>query len=157
GTHTIAYSPDNKFIIDSYSRVDMAPATELRQVSDGKLVTELEKGEVDGTWNHATPFIAKGRDGKTGIYGTINFPVNMEAGRKYPVVENSYAGPQGSPGTLAPVAFGGGGGGGLTALGFITVKIDGMGSFGGSKAFHDVCWMNLKDAGFPDRIAWMKA
>ena len=25
------------------------------------------------------------------------------------------------------------------------------------KAFHDVCWKNLGDAGFPDRIAWMKA
>jgi dipeptidyl aminopeptidase/acylaminoacyl peptidase len=32
-----------------------------------------------------------------------------------------------------------------------------MGSFGGNKAFHDVCWHNLKDGGFPDRIAWMKA
>ncbi|MFT3883132.1 MAG: prolyl oligopeptidase family serine peptidase [Gemmatales bacterium] len=26
-----------------------------------------------------------------------------------------------------------------------------------SKAFHDVCWKNLGDAGFPDRIAWIKA
>ena len=26
-----------------------------------------------------------------------------------------------------------------------------------SKKFHDVCWKNLKDGGFPDRIAWMKA
>jgi dipeptidyl aminopeptidase/acylaminoacyl peptidase len=26
-----------------------------------------------------------------------------------------------------------------------------------SKAFHDVCWKNLGDAGFPDRILWHKA
>src|SRR5205814_545047 len=26
-----------------------------------------------------------------------------------------------------------------------------------SKAFHDVCWKNLADAGFPDRILWIKA
>ena len=32
-----------------------------------------------------------------------------------------------------------------------------MGTANRSKAFHDVCWKNLKDAGFPDRIAWIKA
>ena len=32
-----------------------------------------------------------------------------------------------------------------------------MGTNNRSKAFHDVCWKNLKDAGFPDRICWMKA
>ncbi len=37
------------------------------------------------------------------------------------------------------------------------VKIDGMGTSHRSKAFHDVCWKNLGDSGFPDRIAWIKA
>jgi len=32
-----------------------------------------------------------------------------------------------------------------------------MGTSNRSKAFHDVCWKNLKDAGFPDRILWIKA
>ena len=45
----------------------------------------------------------------------------------------------------------------LTDLGFIVVQIDGMGTANRSKAFHDVCWHNLKDAGFPDRILWIKA
>ena len=31
-----------------------------------------------------------------------------------------------------------------------------MGTANRSKEFHDVCWKNLKDAGFPDRIEWMK-
>ena len=39
----------------------------------------------------------------------------------------------------------------------IVVKLDGMGTANRSKAFHDVCWHNLKDAGFPDRILWIKA
>ena len=42
-------------------------------------------------------------------------------------------------------------------LGFLIVKIDGMGTSHRSKAFHDVCWKNLGDSGFPDRIAWIKA
>ena len=45
----------------------------------------------------------------------------------------------------------------MAELGFIVVQIDGMGTANRSKAFHDVCWKNLGDAGFPDRIAWMNA
>ena len=35
GTHAITYSPDYKYIIDSYGSVDQLPQTELRRVSDG--------------------------------------------------------------------------------------------------------------------------
>ncbi len=35
--------------------------------------------------------------------------------------------------------------------------MDGMGTANRSKAFHDVCWHNLDDAGFPDRILWHQA
>ena len=45
----------------------------------------------------------------------------------------------------------------LAELGFIVVQIDGMGTANRSKAFHDVGWKNLGDAGFPDRILWHKA
>ena len=45
----------------------------------------------------------------------------------------------------------------MAELGFIVVQIDGMGTSQRSKAFHDVCWHNLGDGGFPDRIAWIKA
>jgi dipeptidyl aminopeptidase/acylaminoacyl peptidase len=45
----------------------------------------------------------------------------------------------------------------MAELGFIVVQIDGMGTSNRSKAFHDVCWRNLGDSGFPDRILWMKA
>ncbi len=45
----------------------------------------------------------------------------------------------------------------LADLGFIVVQLDGMGTANRSKAFHDVCWHNIADAGFPDRILWMKA
>ena len=42
-------------------------------------------------------------------------------------------------------------------LGFIVVQMDGMGTSNRSKAFHDVAWQNIKDAGFPDRILWHQA
>src|SRR6185503_5085770 len=45
----------------------------------------------------------------------------------------------------------------LNELGFIVVQIDGMGTNNRSKAFHDVAFKNLGDAGFADRILWHKA
>jgi len=44
----------------------------------------------------------------------------------------------------------------MAELGFIVVQMDGMGTSNRSKAFHDVCWKNIGDAGFPDRIRWHK-
>jgi dipeptidyl aminopeptidase/acylaminoacyl peptidase len=156
GTHRIEYSPDRRYILDSYSRVDMAPATELRRVADGKLVCKLEEADISelkaGGWEPPEVFVATGRDGKTDIWGIIARPRRFDPTKKYPVIEKIYAGPQGSfvPksfSTQSPL-------GSLPDLGFIVVQIDGMGTANRSKAFHDVCWHNLKDAGFPDRILW---
>lgn len=156
GTHAIEYSPDRRFIIDTYSRVDLPPVHELRRVEDGALVCELERADVSHIdWRPPTVFVARGRDDVTDIWGIIEFPENLDPDRKYPILEDIYAGPQGS---FVPKSFS------LrpryeswTDLGFIVVKIDGMGMANRSKAFHDVCWKNLKDAGFPDRIRWIRA
>ena len=45
----------------------------------------------------------------------------------------------------------------MAEMGFIVVQMDGMGTMNRSKAFHDVAWKNVGDAGFPDRILWHKA
>ncbi len=159
GTHTIAYSPDRRYFLDTYTRVDMAPVTELRRAEDGKRICELERADISAllrtAWKTPKRFVAKGRDKKTDIHGVIFRPSNLDVHKKYPIVEQIYAGPQGS---FVPKAFrafhypqe-------LAELGFIVVQIDGMGTNNRSKAFHDVCWKNLGDAGFPDRILWMKA
>jgi dipeptidyl-peptidase-4 len=159
GTHTIAYSPDGRFIIDRYSRVDMAPVTELRRVSDGKLISPLEKGDLSeleaGGWKSPERFTAKGRDGVTDIYGVIYRPTTFDPARKYPVLEDIYAGPQDS---FVPKNFSAyRRDQSMAELGFIVVQIDGMGTNNRSRAFHDVCWHNLGDSGFPDRILWIKA
>jgi dipeptidyl aminopeptidase/acylaminoacyl peptidase len=159
GTHSIEYSPDGRFLLDTYSRVDLPPIVELRRIEDGGLICLLERADASALRaagrQTPEPFVAKGRDGKTDIYGVIFRPTNFDPARKYPVIENIYAGPQGS---FAPKAF-------LpfyrhqalAELGFVVVQLDGMGTSNRSKAFHDVCCKNLVDAGFPDRILWMQA
>jgi dipeptidyl aminopeptidase/acylaminoacyl peptidase len=159
GNHSIQFSPDRKHLIDTYSRVDLPPVNELRRVSDGKLVCRLEEADIsdlkaDG-WEPPEVFVAKGRDGKTDIWGILCRPRKFDPNKKYPVIEDIYAGPQGSfvPKTFSPTRRYAS----LTDLGFVVAKMDGMGTANRSKAFHDVCWKNLKDAGFIDRILWHKA
>jgi len=159
GTHTLTYSPDGRTYLDVYSRVDMPPVTELRRTADGKLLCLLERADASALlktgWRMPERFSAKGRDGTTDIYGVIYKPTNFRASRRYPVIEAIYAGPHGSHVPKAWSSFHGPQE--LAELGFIIVQIDGMGTSNRSKAFHDVCWRNLKDAGFPDRILWIKA
>lgn len=159
GTHRVEFSPGRDYLIDSYSRVDLPTVTEVRRASDGERIVELERADASALlgkgWTMPERFVAKGRDGETDIYGVIYTPSTLDPSKKYPVIEQIYAGPQGFH---VPKAWGLHlGPHELAELGFIVVQIDGMGTNWRSKAFHDVCWKNLGDAGFPDRIAWMRA
>jgi dipeptidyl aminopeptidase/acylaminoacyl peptidase len=158
GNHRVEFSPNREFFIDTWSRADKPPVMELRRSRDGGLVCELEKAEVSALlaagWTMPERFVAKGRDGKTDIHGVIVKPSNFDPAKKYPVVENIYAGPHGS---FAPKEFSRLMGHHVIAeLGFIVVQMDGMGTNHRGKAFHDVCWKNIKDAGFPDRKLWIQ-
>jgi dipeptidyl aminopeptidase/acylaminoacyl peptidase len=159
GNHSVEFSPDDRFLVDTYSLVDEAPVHELR-TADGRLVTVLERADISALkasgWRAPEVFVAKGRDGKTDIWGVVYRPTNFDPNKRYPLIEDIYAGPQDS---FVPKTFSAAGRGmqALAELGFVVVKIDGMGTRNRSKAFHDVCYKNLADAGFPDRILWMKA
>ena len=159
GTHTGEFSPDRRWFIDTWSRVDAPPVNELRRSDDGKLVCRLETtdaAEVLATGaTMPERFTAKGRDGVTDIFGVIWRPKTFDATAKYPVLENIYAGPQDS---FTPKAFRPGyQQQKLADKGYVVVQLDGMGTANRSKKFHDVCWKNLADAGFPDRVLWIKA
>lgn len=157
--HSISFSPDRKYFIDTYSQVNVAPITKLKLTSNGKEISELEHGDVAPFLATGVKlpevFVAKGRDGKTDIWGVVCRPSNLDPTKSYPIIENIYAGPQDSfvPKNFLPASEMQS----MAELGFIIVQIDGMGTANRSKAFHDVCWKNLADAGFPDRILWMKA
>ena len=157
--HNVSFSQDMKYFVDTYSRVDLAPVSELRRTSDGALLKEVERGDLTALraagWRPPEVFTAMGRDGTTEIWGVIYRPAAFDPGAKYPIIENIYAGPHGA---FVPKSFSAYNPMQAQAeLGFVVVQIDGMGTNFRSKAFHDVAWQNLKDAGFPDRILWHKA
>ena len=159
GNHVASFSPDGETLVDSRSTVLDPPVHELRSATTGVLIAPLEKADVSALlktgWRPPRPFVAKGRDGATDIYGIVYHPSNFDPRKRYPVVEDIYAGPQDSfvRKSFSATDYDQS----VAELGFVVVKIDGMGTRNRSKAFHDVCYKNLADAGFPDRILWMRA
>ena len=160
GTHQAWFADDMKYLVDVYSMVDKAPVAVLRNAFDGRIIMELEKADISGLlengWKAPEVFTAKGRDGKTDIWGLIIRPVDFDPSRKYPVIEYIYSGPGSHyvPKNFIPYNRNMTS---LAELGFIVVQIDGMGTSFRSKAFEEVCFRNLADSGFPDRKLWIKA
>jgi dipeptidyl-peptidase-4 len=157
--HHATFSPHGDYLLDSSSRIDTAPVTTLRNAVTGEKIAELDRADLAPLlatgWSLPEPFAAKARDGQTDIYGVIWRPNNFDPKHKYPVLENVYAGPQG---VYVPKSFTVNDENQLLAqAGFIVVQADGMGTGHRSRSFETATYRNLGDAGFPDRMAWMRA
>ena len=105
---------------------------------------DISRLEAEG-WKAPEVFTAKGRDGKTDMWGIIIRPSNFDPDKKYPVLEYIYQGPgnQYVPKTFIPYNYFMSG---IAELGFIVVMVDGMGTSFRSRTFENVCYKNLKDA-----------
>lgn len=160
GMHQCWYSSDYKYLVDVYSKVDQAPIAVLRDAKNGKIRMQLDKADISALlangWKAPEVFSAKGRDGKTDMWGVIYRPSNFDPSKKYPVIEYIYSGPgdQYVPKSFSSYNWWMTS---LAELGFIVVQVDGMTTSFRSKEFEEVCYKNLKDAGLPDHIAWIKA
>jgi dipeptidyl aminopeptidase/acylaminoacyl peptidase len=157
--HSIDMAPDGEAFIDTYSTADTPPVTVLRD-ADGQVITPLEKADISRLlatgWNPPTPIKLKARDGETDIYGMMFTPTHMDSTKKYPIVDYIYPGPQSgsvrgrsfSPARSDHQA--------LAELGFVVVAIDGMGTPGRSKAFHDAYYGDMGDNTLPDQVAGIR-
>ena len=159
--HTASVSPDGKFFVDNYSRADLPGESVLRRTSDGSVVQVLEKTDASALlktgWKFPVPFQGVAADGKTEIYGLIWRPSNFDPSKKYPVIEQIYTGPQGF---FVPKTFGSANAGrrglqSVAELGFIVVMVDGRGTTGRSRAFHEYSYHNLGGS-FDDHVALIK-
>lgn len=160
GHHSIQLSPDGSYFLDTFSRPDVPPVTNLCD-RNGKVLMTLEKADISKLtamgWKPPIPITMKGRDGKTDIYGLMFRPTNFDPNMKYPIVNNAYPGPQsGSVGSRAFQAARGDRQA-LAELGFIVVTIDGMGTPNRSKSFHDTYYGAMgRDNTLPDQVGGMK-
>ena len=157
--HEIALAPSGQYFVDTYSKPDAPPVTVLRDL-DGKTIVTLETADVSRLratgWKPPMPITVKARDGKTDLYGLLYLPTNLDRGKKYPIVNHIYPGPQtGSVGGrgFSPAR---GDAQALAELGFVVVEIDGMGTPWRSKSFHDAYYGKMGDNTLPDQVAGMK-
>jgi len=151
----VRFSPTGSYFVDNYSRVDLAPVSVLRRSSDGAVVMELERADIERLlatgWRYPEPFKGVARDGEIDIYGIIWRPSNLDTTKTYPIVEYVYTGPHSF---FVPKGFWAyrAGSQAIAELGFITVQIDGLGTNGRSREFNTFSYKNLGDGGLPDRI-----
>ena len=160
GMHDMQLSPDGKYLVDTYSKPDTPPVVTVRDGA-GKLVMPLEKADIGplvaAGWKPPIPITVKAADGKTDLYGVMFRPTNFDSTKKYPIINQAYPGPQ--SGSMGSRAFAAARGDrqALAELGFIVVSIDGRGTPGRSKSFHDAYYGAMgRDNTIPDQVAGMK-
>ncbi|MBO6576497.1 MAG: DPP IV N-terminal domain-containing protein [Rhodothermales bacterium] len=153
--HSVTFSPDYRYFIDTASSPTMPQVITLRRTEDGSAVVELERADISqlvaSGWKPPIPFQVKARDGETDLFGLMYTPTNMDPTRKYPILNYLYPGPQsGSVGSRSFVPSRSDKQA-VSELGFIVVELDAMGSPMRSKSFHEAYYGNMGDNGLPDQ------
>ncbi|PZF84743.1 S9 family peptidase [Jiangella anatolica] len=156
--HVLSAAPDGRWFVDSASTVDTPPVTTLRDRT-GAVVLELERADIsrllEAGWTAPERVRAIAADGVTPIYGVLYKPYGFDPAQRYAVVDHPYPGPQvkrveagfdcGRYGHDAEA---------VAALGFAVLAIDGRGTPGRDKKFHDHTWGDMGAAGsLEDHVA----
>ena len=93
GMHKAWYSSDHQYLVDVYSKVDQAPVAVLRNATDGSIRMTLEQADISALlqngWKAPEVFTAKGRDGKTDMWGLIYRPPISTRTRNTPLLSTS--------------------------------------------------------------------
>jgi dipeptidyl-peptidase 4 len=157
--HDVSLSPSGRFFVDSPSTPDTPQVTLVRDAT-GKLLTTVATVDISrllaAGWKPPVPITVKARDGVTDLYGLMYQPTNLDRGKKYPIINNIYPGPQGGSVTNWSFADARGDCQALAELGFVVVQIEGMGNPLRSKKFHDFYFGKMEDNTLPDQVAGMK-
>jgi dipeptidyl-peptidase-4 len=152
-SHAVAAADSGRYFVDNSSRVNTAPASVLYD-AQGAETMPLEKVDVtpllDAGYKFPEPFKVKADDGITDLYGVMYKPFDFDPGKKYPIVEYVYPGPQTE--SVTQVFTPKSNNIALANLGFIVIEV---GNRGGnphrSKWYHTFGYGNLRDYGLADK------
>lgn len=132
------FSPSGNYFLDTYSTLSQAPVMVIRK-NDGKLINRVIAADISALeatgWQPPESFVVKAADQKTDLYGIMIKPIDFNPEKRYPIVEYTYPGPQGS---YAPRGFIEGLKKDLQSIaemGFIAVYLDGRGTAGRDREF----------------------
>ena len=155
--HSISWSPNGQYFVDSHSTPAEPGASVLLHRDNPEQTILLETTDItalrDSGWVPPIPFTAKARDQLTDLHGLMYRPRDFDPSQSYPVLNYLYPGPQ--AGSVGSRRFRASRSDkqALAELGFIVVEVDAMGTPGRSKSFHDAYYGDMGDNGLPDQIA----
>lgn len=159
GDHSISFSPDYQYLIDTYSQPDVPPVFEVRDTK-GKQVAILEKTDISRLkatgWKPPMPFTVQSADDQWDLYGLLYTPTDLDSSKEYPVIVYIYPGPQG--GSVGSWSFNAArrDNQALAELGFVVMVLEGSCNPNRSKSFHDACYGNMGENTLPDQISGLQ-
>jgi dipeptidyl-peptidase-4 len=154
-SHSVDLSPTGEAFLDTEQTVNMPPRATLRDMT-GKAVSVVGQSNIAGAIaagfrpTERVEFTAA--DGKTKLYGSLQFPADFDASKRYPVIIDIYAGPE-SGGHSERFAY-------LdrkTDWGFIRASFAVRGSSGRGKEFMDAMYLKMGTTEIDDTAEAVKA
>lgn len=153
-TCNMEMSDSYKYFINTYSRVNTVPKSEIRD-NTGKPVMELATADLRNLfaagYKFPEPFKAKAADGITDLFGVMYKPFNFDSTKTYPLIEYVYPGPQ-TEAVNAAFSSRMDRTDRLAQLGFVVIT---LGNRGGnpnrSKWYHNYGYGDLRDYGLADK------
>jgi dipeptidyl-peptidase-4 len=153
--HSIAFSPNHRFFLDTEQTHDCPPFTTLRDY-EGNALEKLASS--DSTKFHKLGLrpvellCFKAADGQTDLYGMLHFPSNFRPDKKYPVLVSVYAGPETSGAresfTLPSAS---------TEYGFLVASFDSRSAPGRGKRLLDSIYRHLGQTEIDDQATGLKS
>jgi dipeptidyl-peptidase-4 len=167
--HDVYIEPGAKYFIDNYSTPSQPTTSVLRSTKDGSIILTIASTNTEELfatgWQPPQIFSTVAKDKKTEIYGAIWKPTNFDSRKKYPVIDSSYTGPHTH---VVPNSFSCSNRYGfgcrsvlnstnqaLAELGFVVVRVDGLGTIGRSKTFQNWSYRKL-GYGLEDHVLAIK-
>jgi dipeptidyl-peptidase-4 len=155
--HIVSLSPRARYFVDSCSTPSDPPVTTLRDAGDGRLLATVARSNISRLqaigWQPPRLIVVRARDQKTRLYGLLFRPTDFDPGKRYPVIDYVYPGPQ--IGSVSKFDFEPSrrDNQSLAELGFIVVAINGMGTPYRSALFQRLWYGDMGDNTLPDQVA----
>jgi len=147
--HELSLSPDGKYAIDKYSRIDRAPAIRALSIAKPGKAYEIDTMDISELeklgWKAPKRFKVKAADGETDLYGIMYLPSDFDPQKKYPIITNVYPGPQ-SDQITQEFVIDDNGNQSLAELGFVVINSPSRGSSPlRGRDFYTFGYGNLRD------------
>lgn len=153
--HTVDFSPDGRYFIDTCQAHDVPPFSRLVDVR-GRIVADLVRSDTakfdELGLKTAELFTFAAADGATPLRGLLFFPSRFDPSKKYPLLVGVYAGPEtnGARETFAAPSA-------LAELGFLVASLDSRTAGGRGRRALDAVYRKLGIVEVDDQAAGVAA